>query len=450
MSDETETVTGEVVRYAPAPVEEYRPRIMLAPEEAKAIDDALRANMKAILREDVDYGVIPGTGNKPSLLKPGAEKLLQWFGFGHAMNRSETERDASGNWMGVTYRCTVTKAMPDGRTVTVAECEGCAGYDEDHFYTTAEQAEAKERANAERYRRAVNKAKFAEFRAPRNSVIKMAQKRAMVGAALQATSASSLFTQDMEDTVAPAAPAAPLAEAARQALFGVPAEARRAFARWYRDQGWDEPQTWDAGQWCAGLIQAGKIAMEQVFAAGGVALTPAEPPASDTPQPTTAPAADEARATPANDPWYTDAPAGPATAPPADGAWLIEALGLAAGFATVAEGQDLWRKNAAQYNAGAVTTADRKRIEMLIQARIDDLRAKSAEAEPVKGVVVSGLEPGDPWAVKVESITSPEDAEAALADLEVSRKGGMDGRHYATVKAAIRAKAASLPVGAPA
>ena len=76
--------------------------------------------------------------------------------------------------------------------------------------------------------------------------------------------------------------------------------------------------------------------------------------------------------------------------------------------------------------------------------------ARSRPKRPVKGVVVSGLEPGDPWAVKVESITSPEDAEAALADLEVSRKGGMDGRHYATVKAAIRAKAASLPVGAPA
>ena len=99
--------------------------------------------------------------------------------------------------------------MPDGRSVVVATCDGYAGYDEDRFFTSAEQAEAKERANAARYNRAVNTSKFAEYRAPCNSVIKMSQKRAMVGAALQATSASSLFTQDMEDMVdATAVPAA--------------------------------------------------------------------------------------------------------------------------------------------------------------------------------------------------------------------------------------------------
>gem|GEM_PF-3176646 len=156
------------------------------------------------------------------------------------------------------------------------------------------------------------------------------------------------------------------------------------------------------------------------------------------------------RATPENDPWYTAPPAEPSPAPSPDGAWLIEALGRAAGFPAEAEGRRLWNENAARHRAGEIDAAGRKRIEMLIQARIDDLRAAPAEAEPVEGVVVSGLEPGDPWADKVADILSSEDAEAALADLEVSRKGGMDGRHYATVKAAIRAKAATLPVGAPA
>ena len=28
------------------------------------------------LKKDHDYGIIPGTGNKPTLLKPGAEKIL--------------------------------------------------------------------------------------------------------------------------------------------------------------------------------------------------------------------------------------------------------------------------------------------------------------------------------------------------------------------------------------
>src|SRR5215469_7487277 len=156
-----EPVTGEIVQYTPPAggVEEYRPRILMAPEDAREIDQALRDMMKAVLHEGTDYGVIPGT-NKPSLLKPGAEKLLQWFGFGHSMERVEAEHDPNGARHGVTYRCTVNKAMPDGRVIGVATCEGYAGYDEDRFFSTAEdsraKAERKERANAERYKRPVN------------------------------------------------------------------------------------------------------------------------------------------------------------------------------------------------------------------------------------------------------------------------------------------------------
>lgn len=257
-------MAGEMVPYAAATVEEYRPHIVMAPDEARALDTALRENMKAVLREDVDFGVIPGTGNKPTLLKPGAEKLLQWFGFGHTMEQVETERGAEGNWLGVTYRCTVTKAMPDGRVVTVGTCEGYAGYDEDRFYLTAEQATAKERANAERYHRSVKPEKCVEYRAPRNSVVKMAQKRALVGAALQATSASTLFTQDVEDLPGsepqPAAdPVQVISGIAGPLLKALPLETRTAFDRWFREQGWPGPKAWDAGQWCRALLEAGRL-----------------------------------------------------------------------------------------------------------------------------------------------------------------------------------------------
>lgn len=250
--------------YAGGAVEEYRPKIVMAPEDAKALDEALRENMKAVLRENVDYGVIPGTGSKPSLLKPGAEKLLQWFGFGHTMEQVETERDSAGTWQGVTYRCTVTKAMPDGRVVAVGTCEGYAGYDEDRFYLSAEAATAKEHALAERYRRNVNPSKCVEYRAPRNSVIKMAQKRALVGAALQATSASTLFTQDVEDTAEPAPSAAvdagaAIATEARPVIAALPKPAREGLDKWYRAQQWPSPSKWDAAQWCAALVQVGKL-----------------------------------------------------------------------------------------------------------------------------------------------------------------------------------------------
>lgn len=257
---EDQAPTGEIALRA----EEYRPRIVMPPDEARALDASLRENMKAVLHDGVDYGVIPGTGSKPTLLKPGAEKLLQWFGFGHTMEQVETERGPEGQWLGVTYRCTVTKAMPDGRVVVVGTCEGYAGYDEDRFYLTAEAATAKERANAERYRRQVNQAKCVEYRAPRNSVVKMAQKRALVGAALQATSASTLFTQDVEDLPGTETQTAPdlaqiISGVAGPLVRSLPLETRTALDRWCKQQGWPLPKSWTAEQWCRALLEAGRL-----------------------------------------------------------------------------------------------------------------------------------------------------------------------------------------------
>jgi hypothetical protein len=264
-----ETPGAEVVLHQAAAVQEYRPRLLMDPDEARAQDQALRAAMQAVLTEGTDYGTIPGT-DKPSLYKPGAEKLLQWFGFGHRMERAETERDG-GSRVGVTYRCTVIKAMPDGREITVAVCEGYAGYDEERFFSTAEdaraKAERKERANASRYERPVNKGKWEhitdDYRAPWNSVIKMAQKRALVGAALQATSASTLFTQDMEDAPRQDSPEASaagvLAGIAMALIKTLPAGVRHGLDRWCRDQGWPGPSKLDATQWCAALMEAGRL-----------------------------------------------------------------------------------------------------------------------------------------------------------------------------------------------
>jgi hypothetical protein len=256
--------------------EEYRPRILMQPEEAKALATSLEDNMRAVLKEDVDFGVIPGTGTKPSLLKPGAEKLLQWFGFGHVNERAEIERDGDGNRIGVTYRCRVTKGMPDGRTVTVATCEGYAGYDEDRFYVSEADARAKAEKNERKWAaqdgRAPKPAKWehaTEYRAPWNSVIKMAQKRALVGAALAATSASTLFTQDVED-MAPAVPepAGPkFGDVAMDALKALDRPVLEAVGKWYRGKGWPDPREWDAAQWCTALQAAGFIAGQRAVQA---------------------------------------------------------------------------------------------------------------------------------------------------------------------------------------
>jgi hypothetical protein len=281
----------DLAPYQPQAVEEYRPRIIMAASEAAEMDSQLRDMMRAVLVENTDYGTVPGA-SKPSLWKPGAEKLLQWFGFGHEIEKAETERAEDGTRVGVTYRCTVFKEMGDGRKVTVATCEGYTGYDEDTFYTTEDaarrKAEAAERKWAAKDRRPVNSAKWeyaTEYRAPWNTLIKIAQKRALVGAALQATSASTLFTQDLEDMRDPAGTAGGFTAAGSAALMALPPDIREKLDGWRKRRGWPEAREWTAAQWCSALQMAGFLAAKrerpqqaaQAPAADGTREQPAAP-----------------------------------------------------------------------------------------------------------------------------------------------------------------------------
>ncbi len=51
---------------------------------------ALREWVRAFLKEGIDFGRIPGCGPKPSLFKPGAEKICQRFHF-QPMFHQDTE-----------------------------------------------------------------------------------------------------------------------------------------------------------------------------------------------------------------------------------------------------------------------------------------------------------------------------------------------------------------------
>ncbi len=191
----------------PAVPGQYQAGIVMTPENAKALDDQVRACTRAVLREGTDYGHIPGTsGEEKSLWRPGAQKLLQWFGLGYTCDRVEVEHDDDGRKHGITYKCTVARRLPDGSLDIKATCEGTADYDEKKFYKTAEQvqrdAEDRERANAEKYRRVARPTKWQglpEYRADWNALMKRAQKRAIVGATVDATAAGGIFTDREED-----------------------------------------------------------------------------------------------------------------------------------------------------------------------------------------------------------------------------------------------------------
>ena len=192
--------------YQPGQIDQYQGRMVMTPEAAKALDDQLTQCIRAILHEGTDYGVIPGTGGDKSLWRPGAQKLLLWFGLGFECDPLDIERDDDGRKQGVTYRATVFRRMPDGTRDVKATCEGYAGYDEDKFYQSEEQVKARlrdaEHKWAKKDRRVPNADRWndaKEYRAPWNSVIKRAQKRAIVGATLDATAAGGRFNQDREE-----------------------------------------------------------------------------------------------------------------------------------------------------------------------------------------------------------------------------------------------------------
>ena len=57
-------------------------RMVARLDDVKQAMLAVRTLHAEVLRKDIDFGVIPGTGNKPCLLKPGAESLLMAFQLG--------------------------------------------------------------------------------------------------------------------------------------------------------------------------------------------------------------------------------------------------------------------------------------------------------------------------------------------------------------------------------
>lgn len=140
------------------------------------------------LVEGVDYGIIPGTP-KPSLFKPGAEKLNKVFGLGASFIQTDKEVDRPGNYASYTYKCEIRHLKTSNG---VAECEGMCSSQEKKY---------KERAIYE-WKNNVKKKVGAEatpIADIQNTLMKMAQKRAMVGATILATGASDFFSQDLED-----------------------------------------------------------------------------------------------------------------------------------------------------------------------------------------------------------------------------------------------------------
>jgi len=152
---------------------EYVPSVAITLEQAKENMQRLHQVVKDLMEDGTDYGKIPGTP-KPTLLKPGAEKLLQFYGLGHRATCVDKVEDWEKGFFYYRYRVDVFKTRQDGLVIEIASCEGSANSKE------------------KRYR---NQDVYTIV----NTLQKMAVKRALVGASLQATGTSGIFTQDLED-----------------------------------------------------------------------------------------------------------------------------------------------------------------------------------------------------------------------------------------------------------
>lgn len=141
----------------------------LTVEEAKSFDDEMNRFIDAVLIAGVDYGIIPNC-KKPTLLKSGAEKILNYLGL---IARTEISNRVEDYNIGFfSYEAKVYLIDYNG----VVKGEGIG------ITNTREGKYAKTNGYA-----------------VQNTVLKMAKKRALVDAALNVGNLSARFTQDVED-----------------------------------------------------------------------------------------------------------------------------------------------------------------------------------------------------------------------------------------------------------
>lgn len=119
-----------------------RSQFMPAMTIESAVDrfNSLVEFVSRVLRKDVDYGVIPGTG-KPTLLKPGAEKLTTFFGLSTRFQLIERIEDWSGAGHGgepffyYMYRCQLSRG-----DLLIAESDGsCNSRESKYRYREAQR-----------------------------------------------------------------------------------------------------------------------------------------------------------------------------------------------------------------------------------------------------------------------------------------------------------------------
>ncbi len=192
--------------------------------------EEFRALIHSELREGPDYGTIPGT-SKPTLLKPGAEKIAKLLGLADTYEITDKTADWEKGLFQYEVRCSLV-SIRTGQIISQGVGE-CNSYESKYRYRDAKRrcpecgAEAIIKGKVEygggwvcfgkiggcgakwgdgasviesqTIGRVLNEDPADQV----NTILKMAKKRSLTDAALSVGSLSNLFTQDLEDMSSP-------------------------------------------------------------------------------------------------------------------------------------------------------------------------------------------------------------------------------------------------------
>ena len=156
--------------------------------EIRKRTQAVQEVMRGVMKEGTHFGTIPGTP-KPSLWKAGAEVLCMTFRLAPILDSHVVVDDLDSEWP-------YTATKRDGTIVQGT----CIGFFEVEATCTIHgpQGEVLSRCSARCNNREAKYRALSLFEI-RNTILKMAEKRAFVSAVLMATAASDIFTQDLEE-----------------------------------------------------------------------------------------------------------------------------------------------------------------------------------------------------------------------------------------------------------
>lgn len=175
----------------------------LTAREIRAQVNLVQEVMQAVMKNGSHYGKIPGCGEKPSLLKPGAEKLASTFRLAIEPEITDLSTKDSARYM---IKAKITHQIT-GAFLGAGVGE-CSSSEEKYCWRNSvcdeEFNDTPEDRRRIKYKNAYGKiAKVKQVRTNpadiANTVLKMAKKRALIDGILTVTGASDIFTQDIED-----------------------------------------------------------------------------------------------------------------------------------------------------------------------------------------------------------------------------------------------------------